>query len=262
MSAITTDTVQNLVLDAGIVYLNYGAGGGTERILGATEGGNTFTVEREIREVPVDGTKGKTKGLRRIITENATLTVNLKEVSPENIQLALAGSTKTTGAIKAPMFEYLGEGLVTAETFTFKQEPVVSSLKFFVNGVAVDWKLGEEFFMPSATEMTLSEAETLAVDDELTVSYIYLTGETATHEEIVSGDIGDDDYITSVALVATVSGSDQPIVCTLYRVLSDGDFEIGATDKEEAVVPVEFSAHYDPSDLDLPLYSISYPVIS
>jgi hypothetical protein len=90
---IRTETVKNLILDAGVVYVNYGLA--DERILGATQGGNTFVVEREIKEIEVDGAKGKVKGLRRIITENAMLTTNLREMSASNIKLALAGSTST-----------------------------------------------------------------------------------------------------------------------------------------------------------------------
>jgi hypothetical protein len=181
---ITEETLQNLILDAGVVYLNYGES--EERILGATEGGNTFTVEREIREMPFDGLKGKTKGARRIIREDAKLTVNLKELSAENIALALAGA------------------------------------------VAVDF--------PEST---------------------------STHKEIrSSGKIIDTDYTDNVALVATISGSDIPVVILVENALSDGNFEIGAVDKDEAVIPVEFSAHYDPEDEDgLVPYAIRYPII-
>jgi hypothetical protein len=90
---IRTETVKNLILDAGVVYADYGKA--TERILGATQGGNTFVVEREIKEIEVDGAKGKVKDLRRIITENAMLTTNLREMSAANFKLALAGSTST-----------------------------------------------------------------------------------------------------------------------------------------------------------------------
>jgi hypothetical protein len=90
---ITSKTAKNLILDAGVVYINYGKA--DERILGATQGGSSFVVEREIKEIEVDGAKGKIKGLRRLITENATLTVNMREMSTANIKLALAGSSST-----------------------------------------------------------------------------------------------------------------------------------------------------------------------
>jgi len=182
--AITKATIQNLLLDAGVVYLNYGAEG--ERILGATEGGNTFTVEREVREIPVDGARGKVKGLRRIVEENAHLVVNLKELSADNIRLALAGAD---------------------------------------------------------------------VSD-------YPVDEDKTHDEIRStGEITEGDYNGNVALVATLSGSSKPVVCVIENALSDGNFEIGGTDKEEAVVPVTFSAHFDPEDMATVPWAIRYPVM-
>lgn len=182
--SITKETVKNLLCDAGVVYLNYGLEG--ERVLGATEGGNTFTIEREIREIPVDGARGKVKGLRRIVSENAKLTVNLKEMSAENIRLALAG---------AAVSDY-----------------------------------------PS-------------------------TGEK-THDEIRStGEIGDTDYANNVALVARLSGTNRPVVCVIENALADGNFEIGGKDKEEAVVPVEFSAHFDPEDMSTVPWAVRYPVM-
>jgi hypothetical protein len=183
-SAITQETVENLIMDAGVVYLNYGTVG--ERILGATEGGNSFSVVREIRQIPVDGARGKVKGMSRLTKEDASLKVNLKEMSAANIMLAIAGATKS-------------------------DFPAV----------------------------------------------------TPTHDEIrSSGKISDTDYQDNVALVATVSGSTEPVVIILENALSDGNFDIGAKDKDEAVVPVEFSAHYDPADLTKVPYAIRYPKMS
>lgn len=87
---ITAETAKNLLLDAGAVYLNYGEV--DERLLGATSGGNTFSVEREVKEIEVDGARGKVKGFRRIISENASLSVNLLEASAKNFQLALGAA--------------------------------------------------------------------------------------------------------------------------------------------------------------------------
>lgn len=186
-TAVTKETLQNIIFDAGIVYINYGLS--DERILGATEGGNTFTVEREIREMEFDGLRGKTKGARRIISENATLTVNLKEITPENIKLALAGS-----------------------------------------------------------EMTDTNEAGM---------------EGTTHKEIRStGKIELSDYIKNVAFVGTVSGTDKPVVAIVENALSDGGFEISAEDDNEVVIPIEFSAHYDPEDEEGKVpYAIRYPVI-
>jgi hypothetical protein len=88
---LTTQQIENIMLDTGVVYLNYGEAG--ERILAPTRGGNTFTVEQDVRVIERDGALGKEKGLRRVVTENAMLTVRLLDFSLDNLKLALAGST-------------------------------------------------------------------------------------------------------------------------------------------------------------------------
>lgn len=90
MNKITVEQIEKVVIDAGVVYINYGLD--DERMLAPCRGDNTFDVEAEIREIEANGLKGKTKGMRRKITENALLTVNLMDLSLENLKLALPGS--------------------------------------------------------------------------------------------------------------------------------------------------------------------------
>ena len=88
---ITTETVKRLFVDAGAVYLNYDET--DERLLGATRGGNTFTIEQEVREIEVDGARGPVKGLRRVTSVRAQIVANLLEMTTENLKAALAGAT-------------------------------------------------------------------------------------------------------------------------------------------------------------------------
>lgn len=83
----------NVVLGEGKIYVNYGEAGQAE--LGATRGGSTFTVERDIKEVAYDGAYGKTKGKRRKLTVNPMLVVNMLELNYTNIPQAYAGMTVT-----------------------------------------------------------------------------------------------------------------------------------------------------------------------
>jgi hypothetical protein len=91
---IRNETVENMLFDAGAVYVNYGEAVG-ERLIGATSGGNTFTVERDVKMIEADGVPGKTKGLRRIIEHNAILTINLLEMSKENFKMMLTAADIT-----------------------------------------------------------------------------------------------------------------------------------------------------------------------
>lgn len=87
---ITVETVKNMVIDAGAVYIDYGLG--TERLLGATRDGNTFKVEREIRTPSVDGALGPLKGSARKASANVSMVVNLIEITAANLKLALTAS--------------------------------------------------------------------------------------------------------------------------------------------------------------------------
>jgi hypothetical protein len=90
---ITTAQIENILLDVGVVYLDYGLAG--QRILAPTRGGNSFTVEQDVRVIERDGSLGKEKGLRRVVKEDAMLTVKLLDISIANLKMALAGSTAT-----------------------------------------------------------------------------------------------------------------------------------------------------------------------
>lgn len=90
MNRITVEQIEKVVIDAGVVYVNYGLV--DERLLAPCRGSNIFNAESEIREVEANGTKGKTKGLRRTISSNASLEVNLMDLSLENLKMALPGS--------------------------------------------------------------------------------------------------------------------------------------------------------------------------
>lgn len=72
-------TVRNLLLGAGAVYFNYGEL--TELCIGATRGGSTFTVTRDIREIEQDGAYGPIKDMRRKTKVAPVLMVNAMELS-------------------------------------------------------------------------------------------------------------------------------------------------------------------------------------
>lgn len=84
------ENIENIAIDAGVVYLNYGLG--TERLLGPCRGDNSFKVDQEFREIEANGLKGRTKGYRRKIREDAEISVNLMSTSLEDLRDALPGS--------------------------------------------------------------------------------------------------------------------------------------------------------------------------
>ena len=91
----TSGTANNLLIDAGAVYKNYGLA--TEALIGATSGGNEFDIKVKTRDIKVDGMKGAVKGLTRIISTDVTLKVNMLEVTTDILKMALIGSVDSTG---------------------------------------------------------------------------------------------------------------------------------------------------------------------
>lgn len=111
LSGVTTNTNKHFLLDAGVAYANIDltalegstsdpwgdaiAASGVVS-LGAFRGGATFSPGRTLRTMPVDGTIGNLKGFVRRQNSVPTITVNLVEITVQNLQNALAGSTSTT----------------------------------------------------------------------------------------------------------------------------------------------------------------------
>lgn len=96
---LTQEQIENIQIDYGIVYVNFGEGG--ETLLAPTRGGGTFNVSKNIREIEYDGRKGKTKGMQVVDEINATLSVTLLSASMDNLALAMPWATYSGGKISA-----------------------------------------------------------------------------------------------------------------------------------------------------------------
>ena len=103
-SGFNSGTAEKLLLDAGAFFKNFVVGTDTfdtavtaNKLIGATSGGGTFSAVPTIRQIPIDGVKGAAKGLQVIDEWLVTLMANVKEVSPESIQLALGAATIVDG---------------------------------------------------------------------------------------------------------------------------------------------------------------------
>jgi hypothetical protein len=170
----SAQTPGRLLLDAGAIYkdITYDdlTGDFTGTLLGATSGGNEFVLTQEKREIEVDGVKSRAKGLTVIVREDAQLTVNLKELTAQNIAIAIPGANTDTS-------------------------------------------------------------------DE---NYDIIT---------TSGKIEMDDYIDSIAYVGRLSGSSKPVVIVLKNALSMEGLNMSTEENNEVVVPIQFMAHADETDI-------------
>lgn len=103
-SGFNNKTAEKLLLDAGAFFKNFVVGTDTfdsavtaGKLIGATQGGGSFTATPTVRRIEIDGVKGNAKGLEVIDEWVVTLMANVKEVSPESIQMALGAATIEDG---------------------------------------------------------------------------------------------------------------------------------------------------------------------
>lgn len=116
---LRSETFENLQLNAGIFLKNFaltGTGAPTDaaslktaiasaiiagtNILGATRGGGTFVVTRDIREAEIDGRRYSFKGGKFVDSADARLSTTLIEVTPQNVKDALGSATLTSSGKK------------------------------------------------------------------------------------------------------------------------------------------------------------------
>lgn len=101
-SGITSATPKNLLLGAGTIYKNLKWNATSSiwegTVLGATSGGNKFSLKPNIIVIDVDGAVVDTKGLTQKQGETASLEINLVEMSVGALQMAMIGEETTSEA--------------------------------------------------------------------------------------------------------------------------------------------------------------------
>lgn len=97
-TGFNANTAENLLLDAGALYKNLDETLMTGTLIGATQGGNTFTAKPNMRNIPIDGVKStRVKGLNVIDSWEVSLATNLLEVTKDTLAMALGAVTVTSG---------------------------------------------------------------------------------------------------------------------------------------------------------------------
>ena len=100
-TGFTQDTAKRLLLDAGAFVKDFEPATDTwdtvktTKIIGATQGGGSFSAVPTIRRIEIDGVKGAAKGLEALDEWVVKITENVKGVSAEALAIALASSTNT-----------------------------------------------------------------------------------------------------------------------------------------------------------------------
>lgn len=92
MHNITQAQRENILLDAAIVYINYGLA--SQVLLGVTKGGVEFAVVENIRAIEYDGRRGRTMGMEVVDQIDAHLKMSTLEITQDNLYRALGAAKK------------------------------------------------------------------------------------------------------------------------------------------------------------------------
>ena len=98
----TESTPQHYWVDAGAVYKNLKYNKEKKEWegekIGATADGNKVTLEQEYRKIEVDGVFVDAVGQKVLKASKASMEINVKEITAENIRLAINGSVRKLDA--------------------------------------------------------------------------------------------------------------------------------------------------------------------
>jgi hypothetical protein len=96
---ITSTQLQNIQIDYGMVYVDFGLAG--ERRLGPSKGGATFIVTADQSPIEYDGQVGPTKGLHIINAITAKLKIASLDISMDDLAVAMPWASYSASKITA-----------------------------------------------------------------------------------------------------------------------------------------------------------------
>lgn len=261
-TGITTNSPQRVVIGAGKALVDFvdGVGGGSERALGMTKGGNVFEVTPEYLDLDADGAYGKVQGLDLIIGCAASLTINLLEtMTAANLLLLMGGLQSADHTWTRVEGEYLGTGVeldvpkVPGGSTTIDN----ATLKVYHNpaalGLPVLAVLGTDYTLNVTTRAITRLGAGMADTDEITCSYNYDSiGVSDNFDVLTLNHIDDNDY-HDWALVGrpTSSTLTKPIYWVIRDGLANGGMSINLQKKSAMVAALKVEAHWDRTALEL-----------
>lgn len=71
-----------------------------------------------------------------------------------------------------------------------------------------------------------------------------------------------EDYHENMTWVGRLSGSNNPVIIVVKNALATNGLTISFADKNEGVIPITVTGHYDPDKLDEPPFDIYYPTVN
>jgi len=261
-TGITADTGDRYETGAGKTFFDFedGAGGGSERTLGATRGGSIFEALPDFKIIEADGSYGPVVGLRRISGLVTRLTVNLLEMmTVDNILAAIAGTASADTSYTWVHGEYLGTGLeldgaiapggaITIDADTL--EIYYTDVGLGIPTLAV---LNTNYSVGAVTQVVTRVGAVIADTDLVTATYRYDSSATGDNFDIITlAHLDASDY-HDVALATEVSNLTltNPAFFIVKNGLSVGGLTLTTAPRDEAINQLVFEGHYAAASLAL-----------
>ena len=108
-------------------------------------------------------------------------------------------------------------------------------------------------------EMTLQETTVETLKFALTAASTDTTTTKGYTTILPKNGMEDEDYEESVSFIGRLSGSNDPVVITIFNAIATSDLKINPQDGKETSIQVTLTGHYDPDDPETPPFKIFYP---
>ena len=192
MTGQTSETKAHLLLGSCVLAKDYNPATDTyetaqSKIIGATNGGSTFTATKNGHYLSIDGVPEKTKGNYILDSWDASVQTTVQELTADGIKMALAAASASKGEDSS------GKGYSAVIT-------------------------------PKSV-------------------------------------LDDADYIDSISLIGRISGSEKPVIITIFNAFNTGDFSLNPKDGEEGSFALTLTAHYSLDNLDAQPFKIYFPEV-
>ena len=108
-------------------------------------------------------------------------------------------------------------------------------------------------------QITLQETTVESLKMALTAAKTDTTTTTNYTTIIPKNGMEDEDYIDSVSFIGRLSGSNDPIVITIFNAINTADLSLNPQDGKEGTVQLTLTGHYTADDPESPPFKIFYP---
>ncbi|WP_444210457.1 hypothetical protein [Dialister succinatiphilus] len=111
-------------------------------------------------------------------------------------------------------------------------------------------------------QITLQETTVDSIKMGLAAAKLDTTTTTGYTTIIPKNGMEDEDYINSVSFIGRLSGSNDPVVITVFNAFNNANLSLNPKDGQESSIQVTLAGHYTPDDPETPPFKIYYPTLS